>query len=72
MAAGVAVGERAAAGGEARRALQALRTFGGAVEDGAQEGGVAQIAPEEAAGPAFAPLTLSNVHDEATSARALS
>jgi hypothetical protein len=41
-------------------------------EGGAQEGGDDQVAPEEAAGPAFAPLTLANVHDESTSARALS
>ena len=31
-----------------------------------------QVAPEEAAVPAFAPLTFANVHDEATSARVLS
>jgi hypothetical protein len=71
-AAGLAEEERVAAEAEARRALQALQNFGGAVEDGAQEGGEVQVAPEVAAGPAFAPLTLANVHDEATSARALS
>jgi hypothetical protein len=30
------------------------------------------VAPEEATGPAFVPLTLANVHGEATSARVLS
>ena len=72
-AAGVAEEERVAAEEEeARRALQALQNFGGVVGGGAQEGGGVQVAPEEAAGPAFTFLTLANVHDEATSARALS
>jgi hypothetical protein len=31
-----------------------------------------QVAPEEAAGPTFAPLALANGHGEATSARVLS
>jgi hypothetical protein len=71
-AAGVADEEQAVAEAEARRALQAVRNVGDAAGGGAQEGVDVQVAPEEAAGPAFAPLTLANVHDEATSARALS
>jgi hypothetical protein len=71
-AAGVAEEERVSAEVEAHRALQAVHNFGGAVDGGAQVGVNGQVAPEEAAGPAFAPLTLANVHDEATSARVLS
>jgi hypothetical protein len=71
-AAGVAEEERAAAEVEAHRALQAVHDFGGAVGGGAEVGIGGQVAPEETAGPAFAPLTLANVHDEATSARVLS
>jgi hypothetical protein len=71
-AAGVAEEEQAAAEAEAHRALQALQNFGGAADGGAQVGVDGQVAPEEAAGPAFVPLKLANVLDEPTSARILS
>jgi hypothetical protein len=51
----VAEEERAAAGVEAHRALQAVQNFGGVVDGGAQVEVDSQVAPEEAAGPAFAP-----------------
>jgi hypothetical protein len=67
--AGAAEEDRVAAGVEARRAVQ---NSGDAVGGDAQVVVDGQMAPEEAAGPAGAPLTLASELNEDTSARVLS
>ena len=67
-----AVRERSSQEDEAFRAQRVLRGLGAAGEGGAREEGDSPGGPEAEVGPAFTPLTFSNLLGEDASARVLS